>query len=58
MVEVTKTDKKTGEKKIVNVPSTIGDAIIYGGACAVMGVIMGFLNGAVRDIRDVLKKNK
>ena len=40
------------------VPCAVGDAILYGGACAVMGVLMGFLNGAVRDIKDLFKKNK
>jgi hypothetical protein len=58
MVEVTKTDKKTGEAKVVKVPSMVGEAIVYGGSCAVMGVIMGFLSGAVRDIKDLLKKDK
>ncbi len=58
MLEVTKTNKKTGEAEVVKVPSMVGDAIVYGGACAVMGVIMGFLNGSVRDIKDLLKKNK
>lgn len=58
MLEVTKTNKKTGEEKIVKVPNTFVEAILYGGACAVAGVAMGFLSGAVRDIKDVLKKNK
>ena len=58
MFEVTKTDKKTGEVKNVKVPQAFGEAVIYGGACAVMGVLVGFLDGAVRDIKDVLKKNK
>lgn len=58
MFDMTKTNKKTGEEKIVKVPHSFAEAVLYGGALAVTGVLMGFLDGAVKDIKHVLKKKK
>lgn len=57
MFEMTKT-MKTGEKKVVKVPHAIGEAVVVGGLSAVMGVALGFVKGAVTDIKHVLKNRK